>query len=108
MIGWLIQQQNIRLLHQRLGNRQAFAPAAGKAGCVDGKILKAGSSKCFADAPFPLGRRCGDTLKRSFKNCSHARARSKFGLLCNVAQPRALAGGNLTTVGFDLAGENAQ
>ncbi len=108
MIGRLIQQQNIGLLHQRLGNRQPFAPATGKAGCVDGKIFKARSSKCFADASFPLGRRGVDALKRSFKNRAHRNSGRKFGLLRNVAHPRALAGCNLTAVWFDLARENAQ
>ena len=108
MIGGLIQQQNIGLLHQRLGNRQALAPATGKAGCIDGKILKARSPQCFADASFPLGRRRGDALKRSFENRAHGGSGRKFGLLRNVAQPRALAGCHLTAVRFDLAGENAQ
>ena len=30
MVGGLVEQQNVRLLNERLGNRETFAPAAGK------------------------------------------------------------------------------
>ena len=54
MIGRLIEQQDVRLLHQGFCDRQAFAPAAGEAGCIGGKILKAGAAQGFTDASLPL------------------------------------------------------
>ena len=38
MIGWLVEQQNVRLLRERGGNRQAFSPAAGKRRCAPFEI----------------------------------------------------------------------
>ena len=76
MIGWLVQQQHIGLLHQGLGNRQALAPAAGKARGIGGEILKARPPQRFSDTPFPLRRRSGDALERGFENSAHGSARS--------------------------------
>ena len=108
MIGWLIQEQHIGLLHQGLGDRQTLAPAAGKAGCICGEVFKARPPKRFSDTPFPLRRRSGDTLERCFENSAHGGSGHELGLLRNIAQPRALARRNLAAVGVDLPGEDAQ
>jgi hypothetical protein len=62
MISGLVEQKHIGLLHQGLGNGQAFAPAAGEAPGIGGEIVKAGTPQRFRDAPFPLCRRYGDAL----------------------------------------------
>ena len=108
MIGRLVQQQDIGLLHQGFGNRQAFAPATGKAGCIGGKILEAGTAQRFADASFPLRWRSGDALEGGFKDRPHGCSGHKFGLLRHVGEPRALARCYLAAVGLDIAGENPQ
>ena len=75
MIGWLVQQQNVGLLHQGLGDGQALAPAAGKAGRIGGKSSKPVRPSVSRDAPFPLVPGHGDALERSFENRAHGGCR---------------------------------
>jgi hypothetical protein len=49
MVSRLIEQQNVRLLHQRFDNGQALAPAAGERGRFGVQIGEAGAPKDFRD-----------------------------------------------------------
>src|ERR1700722_10007357 len=108
MIGWLVEQQNIWLLHQGLGDCQALAPPAGKARRIGSKILKAGPAERFADTSVPLRRRRRNALERSFEYSAHRGPSRKLRLLCNKAQPRALACSDFSAVRLDLTREDAQ
>src|ERR1700722_15260697 len=108
MIGWLVEQQNIWLLHQGLGDCQALAPPAGRARRIRRKILKAGPDERFADTSLPLRRRRCNALERSFEHSAHRGPGGELRLLRNKAQPRAFARSDLSAVRLDLTREDAQ
>ena len=64
MVRRLVQQQHVRLLHQRFGNRQALAPPAGKRRRLRIKVFKAGAAQRFKQSSGALRFRNRAALQR--------------------------------------------
>ena len=72
MIGRLIEQQNIRLLDQRLDNRQALAPSAGERRGQNFGIFKTGAMQRFFGAIAAFGFRHPGFRERRFNHGADA------------------------------------
>ena len=66
MVGRLVQQQNIGLLDERFGDRQAFFPAAGERGGGNFIIFEAGAAEGFRSAKSEIGFRHAGFFERGF------------------------------------------
>ena len=109
MIGRLVEQQNVRRLHERFDNRQPLAPAAGKRrrGCIH--VREPGAAQCFARCGPPglfPGLRRGRARLRSRSESS--RLRGKFRILRHRAQAHALPDGHIPGVRPHAAVQNCE
>ncbi len=100
MICRLIQQQNVRILHQGLGNREAFAPSSRECNRFGGEIFKTRSSERVAEATFPFALGNAAPLQRCKDDIAHRIACLELRFLRDVAETGALAHGNFAGVGI--------
>ena len=101
MIGGLVQKQNIRLLDESFGNRQAFFPAAGERGGGDFKILKSCAAEGFGGAKREIGFGHAGFFQRGFDHRVSSFSGGKFGNLRNATQPGAFANRDVSAVWRD-------
>ena len=77
VIGGFVQEKDCRVLHQRLGNRQALAPSAGEGGGFQVEILEAGAAQRFRFAGEPFGFGHARAFERLADDGSHGDARRR-------------------------------
>ena len=106
MIGGLVQKQNIRLLDESFGNRQAFFPAAGERGGGDFIILETSAAEGFSGAKREIGFGHAGFFQRGFDYRVSSFSGGKFGNLGNATQPGAFANRDVSAVWRDAPVEN--
>ncbi len=106
MIGGLVEQQNVRALHQSFGNRQALAPAARQRRCRSIEVRKTCAAQRFGGARSSLRLRDFRPFECGFDHGSNRRAGGKLGYLRDQTQPRALANGHFPGVRLHAAVKN--
>src|SRR5260370_11247102 len=108
MVGGLVQEQNIRRLHQSFSNREPLAPAARKRRSVCIQIRKARAAKRFRKTRSAL--RIGNC--RAFESFLDDRAnrhsRREFRNLRDIAEPRPLANRHVPAVRLDAADKHLE
>ncbi len=108
VIRWFIQQQDRRVLNQRVRDGEPLAPTAGQGGGVRIEIPKTRAAQGFRLAARPF--RFGHT--RQAQGLLHDAARSfrgfKLGILRDVDEPRAVANHDFAGVGRDVPGKDLQ
>ena len=108
MVGRLIQQQNVRRLHQRLDDRQALLPTPGKSCGFGVEVFKTGAAQGFGKARPALGGVNFAPLHGVFSHGPHRRSGLKFGILLHVADPEPFSEGHFPAVRLFGAGQNSQ
>ena len=108
MIGGLIEKQDVRRLHQGLGDGQTFAPATRQ---CRGLRIKIGNSRAAqrlrkARRAFSFGNR--RSLQSALNDRANRHTRSKFRNLRDVAQPRSFADRHIPAVRLDAPIQHLQ
>ena len=108
MVGGLVEQQNVGMLHQSFGDGQTLAPASGEFVAWASKSSKPARPRVSAKrAPrsVPVTAARSNAPSMTVRMVSSGR---EPGILLDVAETGALAHGDFAGVGVDLAGENAE
>ena len=108
MVRGFVQQEHVRLLHQRFCNRQPLAPTAGKPCCFGIKVFKAGTSQRFKQASWAFRLRHCAALQRFCHHRPHRLTRGKLRFLDHIAEPGVPAHRNIAAIRFNAAGKNPQ
>ena len=106
MVGGLIEKQNVRPLHQPLGDAEAFAPAAREISGGGFKIHETGAAKRLGGAGRPLHQGDGCSFQCFLHDGSDRLPRRKIGHLCDIAEPAALACRDIAAIRFYATLEN--
>ena len=99
MVGGLVEQQDVRLLHQRLGDGQSFSPSSGQVGSFLLEVLEAGAAERLAGARFPFRFRDLGLFKCGVNHVANGLAGRELGFLLQVAETGALAQRHFAAVG---------
>ena len=91
MVGRLVEQKNVRLLHQRRADRQALAPAARQCRRGRFKVRKARAPQRLGDPRSPLRLRNRDLFESLLDHRPDRVLRREFRNLRDEAEARALA-----------------
>ncbi len=108
MVRRLIQQQNVRRLHQRLDDRQALLPPPGKSCGFGVEVFETGAAQGFRKARPALGGVNCAPLHGIFSHGPHRGSGLKFGILLHVADPEPLSESHFPAVRIFGAGQNSQ
>ena len=108
MVGRLVEKQNVCLLHQPLGNHEAFAPTT-RQGCGGRfKVDKTGAAQRLGCPRHPLRLGYGRPFECLLDYRSDRLPRRKIGHLRDIAEPAALARRHLAAVRLYATVENFQ
>src|SRR5271166_476537 len=96
------------MLNQGFDQSEALLPASGKFGGWGVEVVETGAAQVFGEAGAALG--CGEAaaIKGGFDDGADGGIGRKTGILLNVTEAGAFAGGDFPAVGINLAGEDAQ
>jgi hypothetical protein len=108
VVGGLVEEKNVGVGDDGLGDGEALAPAAGEEGGFGREGGEADAAGGLAQATFAVSFWDGGGGEGGFEDLADGEAGGVGGLLADVGDAGALAGGEVAGVGLLLAGEDGE
>jgi hypothetical protein len=108
VVGGLIEQEYVGMLHQRLYDCETLLPAARQLGGVRFEIFKTSSAESLGKARPALRSGHTTTIESAFYHRTHRGARFKSRILLDAGEACPFAKRYFPAVGSDFASQNAE